>query len=432
MPDEVVQTCITSPPYWGLRDYGTATWKGGDPECAHLTPRSRGDDIKNGEKQERSAGSRPNLVQQCNCGAKRIDQQIGLESTPEEYVAKMVEIFREVRRVLKDDGTLWLNLGDCYAGSGKAQGQKPEHTNMGKPQSERSYDISHWIPVPSGLKPKDLVGIPWRVAFALQADGWYLRSEIIWSKPNPMPESVTDRPSTSHEKIFLLSKSGDPIFWTHPKRRTVRKKPKPDYRWRHKYTGLETNYQPAPPQIIKAFWKRRNLWIGHDYYYDGDAIAEPAQSETTKMPDGWDTGFGAHGTIHRQGREKGKPSVSQRNSFRRSGAVADHILPNQNYAPHRGDREDKQPNGKRNKRSVWTVATQSFPQAHFATFPEKLIEPCILAGCPEGGIILDPFFGRGTVGKRSKELGRQWVGIDLNPEYCKLAADYTSQKELFL
>ena len=202
-----VQTCVTSPPYWGLRDYGTATWEGGKSNCVHtISMPTKWNDPKRGEKYTRpEVANRGGKSEACFlCGAKRIDSQLGLENTPEEYVSNMVKVFRAVRRVLKDDGTLWLNLGDSYAMSsmrGKNSAFKGliDQSNSGIVGVEKS--------IPKGLKPKDLIGIPWRVAFALQADGWYLRQDIIWAKPNPMPESVTDRCTKSHEYIFLLTKS---------------------------------------------------------------------------------------------------------------------------------------------------------------------------------------------------------------------------------
>ena len=212
IPDNSIQACITSPPYWGLRDYGTATWEGGDSSCDHLgKPMATkaninrncgtGNDVKNAEAREFYKDI-------CGkCGARRIDSQIGLEQTPDEYVAEMVAVFREVRRVLKDDGVLWLNLGDSYSGSGKVPAG-----NLGANHNERHLEHRHSAIVPDGLKPKDLVGIPWRVAFALQADGWWLRQDIIWHKPNPMPESVTDRCTKSHEYLFLLTKSAKYYF----------------------------------------------------------------------------------------------------------------------------------------------------------------------------------------------------------------------------
>lgn len=281
LPDKSVNTCITSPPYYGLRDYG----------C---------------------------------------DGQIGLEETPESYVQKMVDVFREVKRVLRDDGTLWLNIGDSYAGSGKMPAG-----NLGAKHNERHLEHKHNAIVPKGLKPKDLIGIPWRVAFALQADGWYLRQDIIWHKPNPMPESVTDRCTKAHEYIFLLSKS---------------------------------------PR----------------YYFDSDAIREDAKSYAT------DKRAGA-GNL----RYEGKRTIDK------SGK--------------NGQQSFVTINETRNKRSVWTVTTKSFKDAHFATYPESLIVPCVLAGCAEGGLVLDPFMGAGTTALVSKKLGRNYVGFELNPEYRNIA-----------
>ena len=320
---ESVQCCVTSPPYWGLRDYG-------------------------------------------------VEGQLGLESTPELYVAKMVEVFREVKRVLKDDGTLWLNLGDSYAGSGKGigadgtvYGGEKQRTNAGsiglpvlKDKSRSSTlqggkdtqnnalgagNLNH------GLKPKDMVGIPWRVAFALQADGWYLRSDIIWHKPNPMPESVTDRPTKSHEYLFLLSKS-------------------------------------------------------ERYYYDADAIAEPLD----------------------------RPEEGNRKTPARFGGADKWEEAQKQSRLHSGNEYLGTLNGTRNKRTVWTVATSPYAEAHFATFPPKLIEPCILAGCPSGGLVLDPFAGSGTTIQVAQQLGRQGMGIELNPAYITLADTRTAQTGLAL
>jgi DNA modification methylase len=287
LPDRVVNCCVTSPPYWGLRDYG-------------------------------------------------VDGQLGLEPTPEEYTAKMVEVFREVRRVLRDDGTLWLNLGDSYAGSGR--GADAIYANQ-KLSTDSLRIKPDWAI--SGLKPKDLVGVPWRVAFALQADGWYLRSDIIWSKKNPMPESVTDRPTKAHEYIFLMSKS-------------------------------------------------------QKYYYDAEAIKETAVNGDPNPPRGSRGVLGNQNNGRRKQDEVGKRTYT-------------------------GFNGRYQPLEKRNKRTVWTVSTHPFPEAHFATFPEKLIEPCILAGCPEKGIVLDPFMGSGTTAIVAHRLGRQFIGFELNPEYCEMA-----------
>jgi DNA modification methylase len=280
-----------------------------------------------------------------------VDGQLGLEPTPDEYVSEMVDVFREVKRVLRDDGTVWLNLGDSYCthppgkyddpfkttttGGGRADANRINARKSCENRSKREF---------FGLKPKDLVGIPWRVAFALQADGWYLRQDIIWHKPNPMPESVTDRCTKAHEYIFLLSKSAR-------------------------------------------------------YYYDADAIREP---NATKPED-----------ISRMGDKKNfkcNDSRSQgkhgRTSLMQGGTKQEFI--------------DKYYTNGRNKRSVWTVTTKPFKDAHFATFPPKLIEPCILAGCPEGGIVLDPFAGSGTTGMVALDMGREFVGCELNPEYLPM------------
>lgn len=281
MPAGYVYTCVTSPPYWGLRDYGE-------------------------------------------------DDQLGLEPTPDEYVARLVGIMAEVKRVLRDDGTLWLNLGDSYAGGAGGRGDGNSEIGRADGTTGRPSQKHNGKRIPrrvESLKPKDLVGVPWRMAFALQADGWYLRSDIIWVKPNPMPESVTDRPTKSHEYIFLLTKQAR-------------------------------------------------------YYYDAEAIAEMS-----------------------------------------SGLTGGAFGPNNPKGTLRQDtgRERPPDSGKRNRRTVWTVPTQPYSGAHFAVFPPKLIEPCIRAGCPAGGIVLDPFLGSGTTAAVAKSLGRDYIGIELNAEYIELA-----------
>lgn len=285
LPAESVQTCVTSPPYFGLRDYG-------------------------------------------------IDGQLGLEATPDEYVDRLVDVFREVHRVLRDDGTLWLNLGDSYARQGGAG-------------SGGSFDAERpgWHPrtwregasPPAGLKEKDLIGIPWMVAFALRADGWYLRAENIWAKPNPMPESVRDRTTRSHESVFMLTK--------------------------------------APR-----------------YFYDAAAVRED---------------------------DCGKPSGNSFITTTTGEARLGHRL--LGGLAKGGSAEPWEPGGGRNKRDVWTVATHAFPDAHFAVFPPALIEPCILAGSPKGGKVLDPFAGSGTAGVVCGWHGRDFIGIELNPEYAEMA-----------
>jgi DNA modification methylase len=269
---------------------------------------------------------------------------LGLEPTPAAYVGHLVTVFRAVRRVLRDDGTVWLNLGDSYAGSWGNQGrkiergtQRPINGEMLTPVLDGRYPAAGSntgaIPPGADYKAKDLLGIPWMVAFALRADGWYLRSDVIWNKPNPMPESVTDRPTKAHEYIFLLAKS-----------------------------------------------KR--------YFYDADAIREP-QDTLGKRHEG------------------------------RSGYRDDHPSKSGGYA---GLQRTLHPLG-RNKRSVWTVAPKPFPGAHFATFPPKLIEPCILAGSAVGDLVLDPFAGAGTTGVVAAQLGRAFIGCELSPEYVRLACD---------
>lgn len=295
LPDGSINCCVTSPPYFGLRDYG-------------------------------------------------VEGQLGLEPTPDEFVAAMVEVFREVRRVLRDDGTLWLNLGDSYSSSppgNKTKGVSAKSGLNGVNGESGRYreslasghatkrDTSR-IP---GIKPKDLIGIPWRVAFALQADGWYLRQDIIWHKPNPMPESVTDRCTKAHEYIFLFAKS-------------------------------------------------------ERYYFDADAIKEQAVSNHA-------SGNGFKG--------------------RQGGAIH---MPMSGGA---GTADQWLPGGMRNRRSVWTVSTKPFKGAHFATFPPDLIEPCVLAGCPVDGTVLDPFFGAGTTGLVAQKHGRNCIGIELNPDYIAIA-----------
>ena len=310
MPDNVIDCCVTSPPYYGLRDYG-------------------------------------------------YPDQIGLEETPELYVQKLVQVFREVKRVLKKEGTLWLNLGDSYAGSMKGEGgtyelSKKQNSNRG---SHYGKDNAEKHKFNHGCKPKDLIGIPWMVAFALRADGWYLRQDIIWHKPNPMPESVTDRCTKSHEYIFLLSKSAK-------------------------------------------------------YYYDANSIKTLTDNIGDKMPDGWDTAPGSHGTIHRNGREKGIKGYKHR-------GTGDKTLTG--HSGNIDENGDLIGNGYANKRSVWTVTTKPFSEAHFATFPEDLIVPCIKAGSPEGGIIYDPFMGAGTTALVSHKLDRNWIGSEISSEYCKIA-----------
>ena len=326
MADESVDCCITSPPYWGLRDYGTAEWEGGDAECEHKVGRF---EYAVNEKQASNNGSAGHQAKDIcpKCGAIRKDKQLGLEKTPEEYVANMVQLFREVKRVLKDDGVLWLNLGDSYASNGcylhSWMEKHPEKKHLHTKNAEKYKDTPAFRGGEYRIKPKDLVGIPWRVAFALQADGWWLRQDIIWHKPNPMPESVRDRCTKSHEYIFMLTKSAR-------------------------------------------------------YYFDSEAIKENRESVCTRK---------------------------RTSAFRQQNELPDQTLTTIG----------------RNKRSVWTVTTKPYKEAHFATYPPDLILPCVKAARPDA-VILDPFFGSGTTGLVAIQNGRQYIGIDLNPDYCAIAA----------
>jgi DNA modification methylase len=338
LADASVQCCVTSPPYFGLRDYG-------------------------------------------------VDGQIGLEQTPDAYVAELVAVFREVRRVLRDDGTLWLNLGDSYnAHPGQRKvtdkaGAK-QQTNGGSPGAP-SRNVE-------GLKPKDLIGIPWMSAFALRADGWLLRRDIIWSKPNPMPESVTDRPTTAHEYVFLFAKSGDHTFWTHRDGPGAHSHPEPDYRWIHRETKEETRIAPSgSPEDIKKIWRRVNLWTGHDYFWDAEAVREPmAAASIARLSQDVENQTGslrANGGAKTNGAMK---AVAKGNAktFRGGGAYT-RGQSFDNDTPAERDSHGNAPNEScsRNLRSVWTIATQPFSESHFATFPPALVETCIKAGTSEKG-----------------------------------------------
>lgn len=283
MPEKFFHTCVTSPPYFGLRDYGN-------------------------------------------------DGQIGLEQTPEDFVNALVEVFREVKRVLRDDGTVWLNLGDSYYNYRPGKGQALVKQSVSKSKQDLPETCARRGNKLEGLKEKDLIGIPWRVALALQADGWYLRQDIIWSKPNPMPESVRDRCTKSHEYIFLLSKN-------------------------------------------------------KKYHYDNEAIKEPTKTKDNVVRDRDST------------RLNNVPGRTKMGGLKKN-----------NY-------------DMKNKRSVWNVTTRPFKGAHFAVFPPDLIEPCILAGCPEGGWVLDPFIGSGTTAIVAERHNRHWWGCELNQKYAALATE---------
>jgi DNA modification methylase len=288
LPDESVHCVVTSPPYWGLRDYG-------------------------------------------------VPGQLGLEPTPNGYLNDLHTAFNELWRVLRPDGTVWLNLGDSYAASpkGNLNGQDKSTLTSTRTQEHSPAGINK---LAIGLKPKDLIGIPWRVAFRLQEAGWWLRQDIIWAKPNPMPESVTDRCTKAHEYLFLLAKS-------------------------------------------------------ERYYFDADAISETSDPK--------------------QAAHNAKYARPYDNAQRIAGGQPGNVN-------HVG-KHSRPGDGTRNKRSVWVVATSPFSEAHFATFPPDLIEPCILAGCPEGGTVLDPFGGAGTTGLVADRRHRNAILIELNPEYVEMA-----------
>jgi len=363
------QTCVTSPPYWGLRDYGipASDW----PEVAYAP-----------------MPGLPLIIVPPWRGC------LGLEPTPEMFVAHMVLVFRGVWRVLRDDGTLWLNFGDSYCSTAPGTQGDPVHAKgyFSGVSARRAKASAKKRPhTPLGLKPKDLIGIPWRVAFALQADGWYLRMDNIWHKPNPMPESVQDRTTKAHEYMFLLSKSK---------------------RYYYDHEGIK---EPCVQnEWAKGF--RGGSYVNNRTFDNQDGGRRQVKGNF-KVPTGWDTEAGSHGTIHRTGRKA--------NTFARK--VNESPPPGQ-PSQHRPDREPIEYTGMRNKRSVWTVGTQPFPEAHFATFPEKLIEPCILAGAPEGGEVIDPFGGSGTTLKVANTHGRKCTIIEIGEQYIPIAERRTGVK----
>lgn len=344
-PDNSIDCCVTSPPYYGLRDYGTAQWIGGDPDCDHAwLPQSDANGRKQGTRSDPHT-LRYNKVICRKCGAVRKDSQIGLETSPKEFIEHLVAVFEEIRRVMKREGTLWVNIGDTYNGYKGSDTHANWETEWAGSRNQPARETNFGLEDKT-IKEKDLIGIPWMLAFALREAGWYLRQDIIWSKTRAMPESVVDRCTKSHEYLFLLAKS-----------------------------------------------KR--------YYFDAEAIKEPA------------VGFEPGDTRKNKGNTatfRGGNAYTRNRSF-------------YNSASQERDSHGNVPNetGLRNKRSVWTIATSKSKIAHFATFPEKLVIPCILAGCPEGGTVLDPFMGSGTTGVVARKLGRNYVGIELNPEYLRQA-----------
>ena len=516
LPAGSVQCCVTSPPYWGLRDYGTATWEGGEKGCDHRQTDEEihrrhfaNSTLDGGQKTQReNANSR----YKCKCGARRIDAQLGLEPTPEEYITKMVSVFREVWRVLRDDGTLWIVIGDSYCSTAPGtMGDKMGNLNLGDAAANARKKFRP--ETPTGLKPKDLCGIPWRLAFALQADGWYLRSDIIWHKPNPMPESVTDRPTKSHEYVFLLAKGQSrsrtiALLDCEPERIHFSRNlgaqnsytgtsglcielattffdiaqqqsdfslpPFYSEKWQqgsNSSNGSRSSDLPAVHRAaahsarllnsdtstkeflceIHGLWgqltKANHLLVASrlaesprspcafidrdgaiaindsgkvskvdfiqgniivtvptncNYFYDAEAIKEARESPMHR--NGWNAGKSyAVGPMDRGGHSQAE-------------------YPDRMFGNADG----------RNKRSVWTVATQPYKESHFAVFPEDLIKPCIMAGSRIGDTVLDPFGGSGTTGKVALELGRSAILIELNPDYAELARARTNVTPGFL
>ncbi|MCY9758944.1 site-specific DNA-methyltransferase [Paenibacillus alvei] len=356
---EQFYTCVTSPPYWALRDYGVppSEW----PEVTYSP-----------------MPGLPSITVPAWNGC------LGLEPTPEMFVGHMVLIFKEVWRVLRKDGTLWINFGDSFAGSGKgAWKNKDDQKEMYVADPSSPQCKIH--KVPNGLKAKDLVGIPWRVAMALQADGWYLRSDIIWHKPNCMPESVRDRPTKAHEYIFLLSKSD------------------------RYYFDLEAIKEPMAASSIMRLAQDIESQIGSKRANGGHKT-----NGNMKAVGGSKGAFGPpQSRVRAKGNSKtfrGGGSYTKGNSFN-----------NGNVIERESHGNSPNETGLRNKRTVWTVATAQFSEAHFATFPEKLIEPCILAGSPIGGRVLDPFGGSGTTEKVANQFQRECTSIEINPEYIEIA-----------
>ena len=290
LPTESVHCCVTSPPYYALRDYG-------------------------------------------------VDGQIGREATPKDYIMRLTEVFTEVRRILRPDGTLWLNISDTYAG----KGNQGEYVDAKNPHGRNGQAVALNYKV-EGCKPKDMIGIPWMLAFALRDAGWYLRNDIIWMKENPMPESVKDRCTRCYEHIFLFSKSR---------------------KYHFDYKAISEPIAPATAQRLKRGISERNKY--------GIAIPGQVQQQTINRP-----------------REHGEITEDKINPLR-------------------------------NKRDVWIINTVPFKGGHYAAYPPKLVETCLLAGCPEGGIVLDPFMGSGTTGMVAKQLNRHYIGVELNPEYADLA-----------
>jgi len=345
LADNSVQCVVTSPPYWGLRDYG-------------------------------------------------VDGQLGMESSPYEYIAKLVGIFHEVRRVLCGDGTLWCNMGDCYASGDKGGYARNRVTASDSMQASNLGD--NFIGAPNrqwgGLPPKNLIGMPWRLAFALQADGWYLRQDIVWAKPNPMPESVTDRCTKSHEYLFLLTKSA---------------------RYYYDQNAILENCSPATHDRLS---QNVQAQIGSERAHAGGKTNGNMKAVARHLP-GNKTHKGTTAYENGDKRMRTKAGlVDYAVRVRKLAEAGSGTKNNDSFDAAMSIMPEK-----RNKRSVWTITTQPYSEAHFATFPEALVEPCILAGSKEGDMVLDPFCGSGTTGAVALRYQREFVGIELNPAYAELS-----------
>ncbi|HUY55337.1 MAG TPA: site-specific DNA-methyltransferase [Candidatus Nanopelagicaceae bacterium] len=416
LPAESVQCCVTSPPYWGLRDYGLGSWQGGDPECSHATstegdPRRFTNGRGEGTAGDGTAGTsltswtyRDATPRRCTCGATRTGEGIGLEPTPEEWVAKLVAVFAAVRRVLRPDGTLWLNVGDAYGSGTRASRDYSKTTKHGY---WNNPCINQRNPSPA----KQLLMLPARLALALQADGWFLRSDIIWAKPNPMPESVTDRPTSSYEHMFLLTKS--PRYFYDQE--AIREESVVGDHPRNVRESMDSMVPGAPAhsgirhQIPRSQTFARDGAVA-DHVLPGQSAAQHRRDH--KLPQGWDTSVGGNGH-HQPGRFKqdGHAEASAGGGDRWTGF-------NGRYFDE--DWQPRQEQTSRNSRNVWTIATRPYPGAHFATFPEELARRCIAAGTKERDVVLDPFAGSGTTLAVAKRLNRDSIGIELQPDYLPL------------
>ena len=379
LSDESVDCVCTSPPYYGLRDYQTGEWIDGDENCKHKPHNTPGPNADVGNTIS-LLGRTPYKHYCPECGAIRVDQQLGLEDTPEMYVDNIVQVFREISRVLKDTGTVWVNLGDTYMGNGGAS----RHLGYNDPKYENGRNGDHIEPQAfkhNYIKPKSLIGIPWRVALAMQYEGWIIRSDIIWHKINPLPESVRDRPTKAHEYIFLLVKNQKYYYdidairepfadGTLPR---LRRGVSDHHKWLNGADGQSAHTMSIPrPNLNKIFGRTERKMLNTGFGGDGPGLHEHS------------------GYFDKDGRPR----------FNEKG---------------------------RNRRTVWTVSVKPLKEKHYAAYPQELIEPCILAGCPVGGVVLDPFCGSGTTGIVALQNDRRFIGIDLNTEYLSITEKRLTQ-----